>query len=245
MEPAFAAVLAASGQRQLSLLDSGCNTTVSGFRSDFAAVDWAKPVPIVGVAGTVKKHGKPINAYRAKFRRNNLGLEHGLFMRDLPMGRIIAMSAMVARGWRVIWSGEGCFVENTNGRSRCTVSNKLPYIDFRIKFDPNYPPVSSRAPSQNSGGGNVNSVWVYAAADDADAVTEEDPVPIAQDERDAGLEPGQPWSMDLSRDPADHENPRLDAPDSRGLEEALGERADAVQLVKKGNTHTHTHSHGR
>ena len=243
MEPGFVTVLTTSGGKQLSLLDSGCNTTVSGFRRDFAEIDWQQPVPIVGVAGTVRANGKIVHAYRAKFKPNNLGLDYGLYMRDLPMGRIIALSAMVARGWRMSWDlRQGCCVENVNGRTTCTVRGNLPYIDFSTKFDPNHLPGSSRKPS-GGGSGGAHPAWAYSAAEDADAVLIDEVPEAAPDEQDAGLEPGQPWSMDLSKTPADHEKPELDAPDPKSLEEAMREGVDAAQCEKLGNTHTHGRQH--
>ena len=219
MQPGYAQVLAMSGGRQLSLLDSGCNTTVSGFRKDFAQIDWNQPVPIVGVGGTLNDgKGGTIHAYRAKFRKNTLGLQYGLFLRDLPMGRIIAMSALIHLGWSVTWDNSGCFLGRAGARTRCKVAGNLPYCDFKIQPEPSYGPVHRSEGSRRCSGDYPT--WVYAVADDADhAIVEE--IPMAADDDNHGLAEGQQWSMDLQAEPADVQNPQLTNPDPRSLEESL------------------------
>ena len=77
---------------RLSLLDSGCNVTVSAYRNDFEWIDWDMGTPISGVDGPVRA-GKN-TAFVGKLKPNNLGLKDALFYPKLPMGRIISVTDM-------------------------------------------------------------------------------------------------------------------------------------------------------
>jgi hypothetical protein len=137
-------VMKAAGalKQRLSLLDSGCNTSISAEVDDFDVIDFDEMVPITGVAGeAVIGDGTPFCAYRAKFRPNNLGLKYGLYAPRLPLTRIIALSDLTRTGFHITFSGDGCVVKDRHGKGgRIARDNGLDYLVFGISKDENWVP---------------------------------------------------------------------------------------------------------
>ena len=253
----------AADEQPLSLLDSGCNTSISGEIDDFEDVDFEEMIPVTGVAGeAVLGDGTAFPAYRDLFRGDNLGLKYGLYAPRLPMARIIALGDLTRTGYVITFDSAGCIVKNRHGRGgRIFRENGLDYLRFGIKKDLNWVP--RRHPKRAAErrwrhDDDPGSVLYVAAAEDGMELVHFPPLPQEpalaaveeSPEEEAGLEPGQEWSMDLTKGPIDPANPVLDAPDPRSLEESLKEAKEAgvsdAAVKTPGNApsppdpHTHT-----
>jgi hypothetical protein len=155
------------------------------------------------------------------------------------------LSDLTRIGFKVTFSSAGCCVEDRHGRGGWIVrENGLDYLVFGIDEDVDWVPrrhPRRRHEQRWKHSEDPESVLYVSAAEcglepihiPTPQILEAEPALAAVEEQpdaeaEAGLEPRQEWSMDLTKGPIDPAKPVLDAPDLRSLEESLKQATEAA-----------------